>query len=65
MCFKYDIFFTIGLILTDEEIKQLTLMAIETQLQKNKKSLRDYKSIPYPKDFVIFFIKNRLIYDER
>lgn len=40
-------------------------MAIETQLQKNKKSLKDYKPMSYPKDFVIFFLENRLIYDER
>ncbi|XP_058747934.1 uncharacterized protein LOC131620787 [Vicia villosa] len=54
-----------GLTLTDTELKELTLMAIETLLQNNNKSLKDFKPIPYPKDFVVSFIGNRLLYDER
>ncbi|XP_058742338.1 uncharacterized protein LOC131614807 [Vicia villosa] len=53
------------LTLTDEEIQQLTLMAIETLLQNNNKTLKDYKPMPYPKDCVVSFSGNRLIYDER
>ncbi|XP_058749841.1 uncharacterized protein LOC131622826 [Vicia villosa] len=40
-------------------------MAIETLLQNNNKSLKDFKPMPYPKDFVVSFIGNRLLYDER
>ncbi|XP_058741448.1 uncharacterized protein LOC131613826 [Vicia villosa] len=54
-----------GLTLTDTELKELTLMAIETLLQNNNKSLKDFKPMPYPKDFVVSFIGNRLLYDER
>ncbi|XP_058726063.1 ATP-dependent DNA helicase PIF1-like [Vicia villosa] len=54
-----------GLTLTDEELQQLTLMAIETLLQNNNKTLKDYKPMPYPKDYVVSFSGNRLIYDER
>ncbi|XP_058741213.1 uncharacterized protein LOC131613572 [Vicia villosa] len=53
------------LTLTDEELQQLTLMAIETLLQNNNKTLKDYKPMPYPKDYVVSFSGNRLIYDER
>ncbi|XP_058764879.1 uncharacterized protein LOC131638334 [Vicia villosa] len=55
----------IYLTLTDEELQQLTLMAIETLLQNNNKTLKDYKPMPYPKDYVVSFSGNRLIYDER
>ncbi|XP_058761035.1 uncharacterized protein LOC131634386 [Vicia villosa] len=54
-----------GLTLTDGELKELMLMAIETLLQNNNKSLKDFKPMPYPKDFVVSFIGNRLLYDER
>lgn len=55
----------LGLTLTDEELKQLTLIAIEEQLQKNNKSLKDFKPMPYPDDFVVSNVGNRLIYEER
>ncbi|CAK8531615.1 unnamed protein product [Lathyrus sativus] len=54
-----------GLTLIDEELKQLTLIEIETHLQKNNRSLKDFKSMPYPNDFVLSFLGNRLIYEER
>ncbi|XP_058749840.1 uncharacterized protein LOC131622824 [Vicia villosa] len=54
-----------GLTLTGGELKELTLMTIETLLQNNNKSLKDFKPMPYPKDFVVSFIGNRLLYDER
>ncbi|XP_058726583.1 uncharacterized protein LOC131597942 [Vicia villosa] len=54
-----------GLILTDRELKELTLMAIESLLQNNNKSLKDFKPMPYPKDYVVSFIGNRLLYEER
>lgn len=40
-------------------------MAIETQLEKNKRSLKDFKPMSYPKDCVLYFLRNMLIYDER
>lgn len=58
-------FSIIGLTLIDDEIKQPTLIAIETQLQKNNTSLNDFKSMLYPKDFVLSFFGNRLVYEER
>ncbi|XP_058759288.1 uncharacterized protein LOC131632565 [Vicia villosa] len=54
-----------GLTLTDGELKELTLMAIESLLQNNNKSLKDFKPMPYPKDYVVSFIGNRLLYEER
>ena len=54
-----------NLILTDEEIDNLTLSEIENLLQANRKTLRDWKTLPYPKKFVIAQLGNKLIYDER
>ncbi|XP_058727025.1 uncharacterized protein LOC131598443 [Vicia villosa] len=54
-----------GLILTDEEIKQLTLMEIESLLQNNRRTLKDFKTMPYPDDYVIDTLGNRLVYEER
>ncbi|XP_058733080.1 uncharacterized protein LOC131604671 [Vicia villosa] len=51
--------------MSDAELKELTLMAIETLLQNNNWSLQDFKTMPYPKDYVVTFVGNRLLYDER
>ncbi|KAF1883812.1 hypothetical protein Lal_00012730 [Lupinus albus] len=52
----------IGLVLSDEELQNLTLLEIEKLLQRNQRSLRDYPPMPYPYDttelkdnFNIFF----------
>ncbi|XP_050908480.1 uncharacterized protein LOC127122135 [Lathyrus oleraceus] len=54
-----------GLTLTDEEIKELTFIVIETQLQKNNRVLKDFESMSYPNDFILSFVGNRLVYEER
>ncbi|XP_058766740.1 uncharacterized protein LOC131640353 [Vicia villosa] len=54
-----------GLTMSDAELKERTLMAIETLLQNNNRSLKDFKPMPVPKEDVIFFTGNRLLYDER
>jgi len=51
--------------LTDEELQNLTLIEIEKHLQSNKRSLREFKCMPYPSGYVPGFLGNRLIYDER
>ncbi|XP_058767402.1 uncharacterized protein LOC131641097 [Vicia villosa] len=53
-----------GLTMSDAELKERTLMAIETLLQNNNRTLKDFKTMPYPKDFVVEFTGNRLLYDE-
>ncbi|XP_058768047.1 uncharacterized protein LOC131641761 [Vicia villosa] len=54
-----------GLTMCDAELKERTLMAIETLLQNNNRSLKDFKTMPYPKDYVETFTGNRLLYDEQ
>ncbi|XP_058733727.1 uncharacterized protein LOC131605382 [Vicia villosa] len=51
--------------LTDNELKNLTLIAIEEMLQSNRRSLHEFKDMPYPDSYVTRDIGNRLIYDER
>ncbi|XP_058746518.1 uncharacterized protein LOC131619442 [Vicia villosa] len=53
-----------GLTMSDAELKDRTLMAIETLLQNNNRSLKDFKTMSYPKDYVVSFTGNRLLYDE-
>ncbi|KAF1868275.1 hypothetical protein Lal_00018796 [Lupinus albus] len=48
----------------DEELQNLTLLEIEKLLQQNRRSLRDYPPMPYPKGYVTSLLGNRLIYDE-
>jgi hypothetical protein len=50
--------------LTDEQLQNLTLLEIEKILELNNRSLHDYKSMPYPQDYVTADLGNRLIYDE-
>ncbi|KAF1892857.1 hypothetical protein Lal_00035501 [Lupinus albus] len=38
-----------GLVLSDEELQNLTLLEIEKLLQQNRRSLRDYPPMPYQK----------------
>ncbi|XP_058775184.1 uncharacterized protein LOC131649437 [Vicia villosa] len=51
--------------LTDNELKNLTLVAIENMLQSNQRSLHEFKDMPYPDSYVTRDIGNRMIYDER
>ncbi|XP_058747147.1 uncharacterized protein LOC131620148 [Vicia villosa] len=53
------------LVLTDAELQHLTLIEIEKLLQENKRTLKDFKPIPYPDGYVLQQLGNRLIYDER
>ncbi|XP_050875206.1 uncharacterized protein LOC127078827 [Lathyrus oleraceus] len=62
--FDEDKLLTYELTLTDEEIKELMLIAIEIQLQKNNRSLKDFKPTSYPNDFVVTFIGNQLVYKD-
>ncbi|XP_045797949.1 uncharacterized protein LOC123892172 [Trifolium pratense] len=51
--------------LTDDEIENLCLLEIEKYLQGNRRSLREFGSMPYPRGYVLQQLGNRLIYDER
>ncbi|KAF1898972.1 hypothetical protein Lal_00019093 [Lupinus albus] len=53
-----------GLMLSDEELKNLTLVEIGKLLQRNRRSLRDYPPMSYPKGYITRQLGNRLIYDE-
>ncbi|KAG4946474.1 hypothetical protein JHK87_042481 [Glycine soja] len=48
-----------------QELQNLTLIEIEKLLEKiNRKSLKDFPSIPYPQHYVTTYLGNRLIYAE-
>lgn len=51
--------------LSDEELKNLTLLEIEKILELHRRSLTEFKPMPYPKDYVTAQLGNRLIFDER
>ncbi|KAF1887830.1 hypothetical protein Lal_00023838 [Lupinus albus] len=53
-----------GLVLTNEELQNLTLLEIEKILEGNRRSLKDYPSMPYPNGYVSCHLGNRLIYEE-
>ncbi|XP_058762953.1 uncharacterized protein LOC131636353 [Vicia villosa] len=53
------------LVLTQEELQNLTLIEIEKMLQANRRTLKDFSPIPYPDAYVLEQLGNRLIYDER
>ncbi|XP_058774037.1 uncharacterized protein LOC131648280 [Vicia villosa] len=53
------------LLLSDNDLQNLTLLALENLLQANRRSLSEFKSIPNPNGYVIQQLGNRLIYDER
>jgi hypothetical protein len=50
--------------LTYEEIQNLSLLEIEKHLQTNRRSLKEYPTMPYPKDYVTGQFGNKLIYEE-
>ncbi|XP_058727157.1 uncharacterized protein LOC131598591 [Vicia villosa] len=47
------------------ELKNLTLIEIENMLQSNRRSLHEFKDMPYPDSYVTRHVGNRLIWDER
>jgi hypothetical protein len=51
--------------LSDEQLEHLILLEIEQFLQANRRTLKQFPSIPYPKGYVLEQLRNRLIYDER
>lgn len=53
------------LLLSDEQIQNLTLIEIEKLLQSSRRTLKDFPSLPYPNGYVLEQLGNRLIYDER
>ncbi|XP_058764312.1 uncharacterized protein LOC131637724 [Vicia villosa] len=50
--------------LTEVELKNLTLIEIENMLQSNRRSLHEFKDMPYPDVYVTRHVGNRLIYEE-
>jgi hypothetical protein len=52
------------LVLTDEQIDNFTLCEIEKMLQANRRSLNDFKPIPFPTDYAVDHKGNQMIYDE-
>jgi hypothetical protein len=50
--------------LTDEQLENLTLLEIEKILERNNRSLNEFKTMPYPNDYITADLGNRLIYDE-
>ncbi|XP_058779294.1 uncharacterized protein LOC131653222 [Vicia villosa] len=52
------------LFLTEAELKNLTLIEIENKLQSNRRSLHEFKDMPYPDAYVTRHVGNRLIYEE-
>ncbi|XP_019451814.1 PREDICTED: uncharacterized protein LOC109353911 [Lupinus angustifolius] len=53
-----------GLVLTDEQLQNLTLLEIEKLLEGNRRSLKDYPSMPYPNGYITSQLGNKLIYEE-
>ncbi|XP_058741254.1 uncharacterized protein LOC131613618 [Vicia villosa] len=51
--------------LSEVDLQSLTLIEIETLLQANRRTLHDFKPIPYPSEYVLQQLGNRLIYEER
>lgn len=60
----YPLFFP-ELVLTEEQLHNLTLIEIEKLLQSSRRSLKEFSSLPYPDGYILDQLGNRLIYDER
>ncbi|KAF1891803.1 hypothetical protein Lal_00031612 [Lupinus albus] len=52
------------LVLTDEQLQNLTLLEIEKLLQQNRRSLKDYPHMSYPNGYITSQLGNKLIYEE-
>jgi hypothetical protein len=48
-----------------KKVNIIEVIEIEKYLEQNRKSLKDYPSIPYPQSYVTAQLGNRLIYDEK
>ena len=57
-------YFITGLELTEDQIKNLTLTLIEKHMERNRRSQKEFKGFPYPSNYVMEELGNRLIYDE-
>ena len=56
--------FVAALNLNFELLKNLTLIEIEKLLQNNRRSLKEFPSMPYLNDFAVNYCGNRLVYAE-
>jgi len=56
--------FVTSLELNDDQIKNLTLTLIEKHMERNRRSLKEFKGFPYSSNYVMEELGNRLIYDE-
>ncbi|XP_058756021.1 uncharacterized protein LOC131629238 [Vicia villosa] len=54
-----------GLLLTNEEILNLTLIEIEKLLRRSRKSLSDLPGMPKPQGYILEELGNNFIYEER
>ncbi|XP_058745810.1 uncharacterized protein LOC131618648 [Vicia villosa] len=63
-CYNSIRHITAKLILTEPQLQNLTLIQIEELLQANRRTLREFKPIPYPDTYILQQLGNRLIYDE-
>ena len=52
------------LILTDQQIMNITLANIEEMLQSNGRSLKEYSDMPFPSEEVISQMQDRLMMEE-
>jgi len=50
--------------LSNDILKNLTLLQLEEMLQRNRRSLTQFPSMPYPDGFVTVHCGNKLIYSE-
>ncbi|KAL6567653.1 hypothetical protein OROGR_001321 [Orobanche gracilis] len=50
--------------LSEEQVRNLALLEMEKILASNNYSLKDWKSMPFPDEFVVPDIRNRFIHDE-
>ncbi|KAF1898129.1 hypothetical protein Lal_00032894 [Lupinus albus] len=53
-----------GLMLTDEQLQNLTLLEIEKLLELNRRSLKDYPCMSYTNGYITSQLGNKLIYEE-
>src|ERR1051325_10735739 len=51
--------------LSTAELTNLTLIEIENMMQSNRRSLREFKDMPFPDLYTTRHVGNRLIFDER
>lgn len=51
--------------LSTAELTNLTLIEIENMMQSNRRSLREFKDMPFPDLYITRHVGNRLIFDER